>query len=685
MMLSKLSWKSVRSRYYHYVVYLIGMIFAVAIYYSFNAITYDQVLLNSVGSEVALKAFLSFGALLIAVMILSFMFTINRFFFTRRAKEVGIYQLIGMKKRQIAGLFFSEIYILGLAALVIGIFFGIVFSKLFSMILIKVMVLNVESAVNFSIPSIVDTVLVFLLLLLMVSLHSAYLIYSYRLSGFFKQEERPIIEAKELTIRQAILGVLGILLIIGGYVLSLNVVTFLFDPLLGTIGFLLLPFVLIGLCGAGTYLFFKYTIHIFIHLFIKKKGGYYQGLSMLVAGNTRLHLYKGSNTLTTITIFIACSLGFIGGSATFYTLGIDNVNAMNPTDFIVNRALYESVESSIGLQGALVDSVALQFKSVGSQYHYYVGKEKTTSEDPINLLSLTNYRAYQKINPYLKTVNLSDDEQAILFVQRTQSLLRYDSVFQLVGGATLKATETMADYLGDPLLRYNRPTLVVTDELFDSIDNGVPYSLMAFNVKRSQRSELSEQLSKKFAKEWQFPIYYDIIQSGGEVTGYVSETSKKTGSEAVDTEKEGWTLNYTDRQTDLVYSRKLLGALIYIVLFLGIFALIISGSVLMVRQFAEAERERSTYRLLERLGIPQKQVRRLVYQQNIIIFFLPMLLGIFHAFFAVHLFNQLVPSSGYRLAYISCGLLILIYILYYVLTSRIYCWIVENDELSGGK
>lgn len=679
-MLSKLSWKSVRSQYYHYVVYLVGMVFAVAIYYSFIAMTYDQVLLKSVGSEVGLKAFMSFGGLLIAVMIMSFMFTINRFFFMRRAKEIGIYQLIGMKKRQIAGLFFSEIYILGLAALVIGIFFGIVFSKLFSMILIKVMVLNVESAVNFSIPSIIDTVLVFVLLLFMVSLHSSYLIYTYRLSGFFKSEEQPAIEAKRLTVRQAVLGVVGVMLIIFSYVLSLNVVDLLFDPIVGTIGFLLLPFVLVGLCSLGTYLFFKYTIHIFIHLFIRRKGGYYQGLSMLVAGNTRLHLYKGSNTLTTITVFIACALGVIGGSASLHTLGLDNVNATDPTDFLVNSALYEPIKNSIEQQDEITASVDLNFKLVGSQYRYYISKEGMTVAEPINLLSLTNYREYQAINPYLKAVTLTGTDQAVQLVQRSQALTRYDSTFNLLGGITIQTKETVADYLGDPLLRYNRPTLVVTDELFDSIKDAVSYSLTAFNIGKSQSTEVSEQLAKEFAKEWQFPMYYELSKENGTVSGYVAEQSRKTNNEEVSGESEGWTLNYTSRQTELAYSRKFLGALIYIVLFLGIFALIISGSVLMVRQFAEAERERGTYRLLRKLGIPQEQIRKLVYQQNVIIFFLPMLLGIFHAFFAVHLFNQMVPSSGYRLAYISCGLLILIYIVYYILTSRIYYWIVESDE-----
>lgn len=57
-----------------------------------------------------------------------------------------------------------------------------------------------------------------------------------------------------------------------------------------------------------------------------------------------------------------------------------------------------------------------------------------------------------------------------------------------------------------------------------------------------------------------------------------------------------------------------------------------------------------------------------------------MILGVLHAIFAVVVFSTYVSSSGYWLAYLSCGMLILIYLAYYVLTSVIYCRIIQKNK-----
>ncbi|MHC5215577.1 ABC transporter permease [Enterococcus sp. LJL128] len=681
MIISKLAWKSVRSQYYHYAVYLIGMIFAVTIYYSFRAIAYDQILLNSVGSEIRLKNTMEWGGFLIIIMIISFMLTVNQFFFSRRVKEIGIYQLIGMRKRQIAGVFFSEISILGITALVIGLLLGVIFSKLFSMILIKVMFLTIESSIRLSFPAMLETISAFIFILLLISIHSWFLLYSYQLTSFFKRDEKAAVTIEQLTKKQLFLGCVGVGLILAGYILSFHVLSLAADDFNPVI-LLSLPFLLIALCSAGTYLFFKYTIHILIWLFSRGKQRYYRGLTMLVAGSTRLHLFKGSNTLTTITIFIACSLGIIGGSASFYTLGIEGVTRTNPTDFLVSSELYGTIQKNIEQKTSITQSVPLKFKVIGGQYRQTIkNQETTTLTEPINLLGVSNYREYQKINPYLKPIVLKKKDSAVMIDDMQngfRELITYDPVVKLTDGLMLETEGSVPDYLGNAMLRYNQRTMIVSDELFNQVKTAAAYELTAFNIKKNNDSQLTDAALKGINKEWQGPIYYELNNDAGSVKGYVSTVSKKNSEDSE--EHEVWRLNYTSRLPNLEHTRKELGIFLYIILFAGILALVISGSVLMVRQFSEAEREKTTYQLLERLGISRRQIQRLVYQQNIIIFFLPMLLGIFHAFFAVRLFNQVVPSSGYQLAYLSCGLLILIYVIYYMITAKIYYWIVSKGD-----
>ena len=224
---------------------------------------------------------------------------------------------------------------------------------------------------------------------------------------------------------------------------------------------------------------------------------------------------------------------------------------------------------------------------------------------------------------------------------------------------------------------------------FTQIPSEAAYELSAFTLQQQGDVLLPEVILKDIAKEWEHPVYYFDDSSQQGAAGSVSfhpiqspdgEAKEENEGATVVGEQEAWRLNYVSHLADFMRSRKTLGVFIYIVLFLGILALIITGSVLMVRQFAEAEREKANFELLRKLGIPEHQLRRLVYQQNIIVFVLPLLLGLFHAAFAIRLYSQLVPSSGYWRVYLCCGLLLLIYFVYYLLTSAIYCWITGDKQ-----
>ena len=159
--------------------------------------------------------------------------------------------------------------------------------------------------------------------------------------------------------------------------------------------------------------------------------------------------------------------------------------------------------------------------------------------------------------------------------------------------------------------------------------------------------------------KWIAPIFYDYTLNNNQLEGYVSSVSQKSENENTvahpNTESEHWRLNYTSRFPELRYKQREMGLFIYITMFLGILSLLITGSVLMLRQFSDFSRERSNYELLKRIGIPKKEISKLIYQQNSIIFFPPMFIGIMHAIFAIYVFSIFVESSGYWLAYVSCG------------------------------
>ena len=139
MILVDLAIKNVRTQLKSYLMYFVSMAFSVMVYYSFRAMRYDQHLVERIGVNQNLASSLQAASVMIVLFILVFMFSANSFFLKKRKKEIGLYHLLGMRKIQISFLFFMENCVIGIAALGAGILAGIVFSKLFSMLLILAM------------------------------------------------------------------------------------------------------------------------------------------------------------------------------------------------------------------------------------------------------------------------------------------------------------------------------------------------------------------------------------------------------------------------------------------------------------------------------------------------------------------------------------------------------------------
>ncbi|MBO0440495.1 ABC transporter permease [Candidatus Enterococcus ikei] len=693
-MIFNLSWKNFKGQFLNYLVYFVSMTFAVVVYYCFSAITYNRSLANRVGQEIHINGAMNLGGILIVIMILGFMFAANHFFLLKRGKEIGLYHLIGMRKSQISFLFFVETLILGAVSLVTGIVLGIIFSKLFSMILAKAMFLQVESLFFISIPSMIQTSLVFLFMLFAVSLRSSWRIYRYQVTNLLKPTEKKAVKSNKMSLLDTCLGILGIVLIGTGYFLSYNVISFstvFLHTSLGIVGFLMAPLVIMYICMVGTYLFFKYTMYLVVFFFGKNKSHYYRNLNMLALGNTKQHIKRGGNTLSAVTIFIAIALGMIGGAASFYTIGMNSVNITAPTDFIVAEENFKEIAQVIEKEpDTKIDSlVKLNYKLTGSQFHLKIGQEeKQQTLSPINLLSLSNYHEFQKINPYLKNIELKKEHDIVILDSIPNILggfIRYDSTFILSEGIKLHVADVRADYLGQDLLRYNFPTVVVSDKQFGEINSGISYTLSAFNIQAKDEEALANKLSEAVKPKWITPVYHKYQWVNNQLQGYISKTSQQPQKEksqvySEDDEQEFWQLNYTSRFSDLRYKRREMGLFIYVAMFLGILALIITGSILMLQQFSEAEREKGNYDLLKKLGVPKNEITKLIYQQNSIIFFPPMIIGVLHATFAIYVFSKFITSSGYWLAYLSCGILILIYLTYYFLTSAIYSRMIHGKD-----
>src|SRR5690625_3985702 len=106
MMLFKLSLKNIRKSFKDYAIYFFTLILGVAIFYVFNAIESQTVLLNDTATTrdiISLMNNMLSGVSVFVSLILGFLIIhASRFLIKRINKEFGIYLTLGMSKRKIS-------------------------------------------------------------------------------------------------------------------------------------------------------------------------------------------------------------------------------------------------------------------------------------------------------------------------------------------------------------------------------------------------------------------------------------------------------------------------------------------------------------------------------------------------------------------------------------------------------
>lgn len=689
MILLKLAWKNVRSQFRHYFIYLACMIFVVMVYYSFVAMSDSRQLAARSDNDIRIAVALQAASVLIIGFIVMFMFSANNFFIKKRRREIGLYNLLGIRRSQISLLFFLENLVIGFVALAAGIVLGILFSKFFSMILMKMMYLDTQSGFAISLQSIKDTGTVFLTTLILVSLKSAVTIYRYKLITLFRkgrEDGQPV----RMTAVNWLLGSAGLLLIGGGYYLAANfelltrLMSQRYPVVYGSINYgvvILLPLVILVSCVIGTYLFFRHFLVIALHILSRLKWFYYRDMNMVAVSNLSTELRKSANTFATIAVLCGTTIAAIGGATAVQSLSMEFVTLIEPSDFSVTSSHYSELKDVIRSFPAhpIQQEAQLTFRYAGGIYDVTQGSTAAAETSLLGFLSLSDYRSLQAFNPYLTDITLSQAEDAVVFTGTADAMVFENQTFgekvQLEGSLPqLRLTDTRPGDLGTMGgIRLNTMMLVVSDALFEQLPARHEQQVHLINIGQSSQAEalyqaVKDELGDMLQKE-QY-VQARVTLEAGSVKTRMSVTPEyvpATGSELYSS------AGLAMRFPLLSENRSMTGLLIYTAVFLGIVFMVAAGSMIMLKQLSAAEDEKPRYQLLKKLGVPRTTIRRSIFKQQLLIFFLPYLLSLCHAYFAlVVLFQIITRPSSLTLTYLSISLLTVTYIVFYAMTSSAY-------------
>ena len=174
----------------HYYLYFFALIFSVVLYFVFATLQYDSAVAQKAEQSLNFaSAFKVAGVLLIFIAGIFIVYA-NAIFLKRRSREIGLYQLIGLNKGTVSRLLIIENTILSAGALVIGIGIGILVSRVFLLLLMKLVGFDGFIALTFSTSAVVQTAIVFVAIILLTTIQMIFTVYRNSLLNLFNADKK---------------------------------------------------------------------------------------------------------------------------------------------------------------------------------------------------------------------------------------------------------------------------------------------------------------------------------------------------------------------------------------------------------------------------------------------------------------------------------------------------------------
>ncbi|MHA7764675.1 FtsX-like permease family protein [Bacillus atrophaeus] len=601
MNINQLIYRNLKKNIRNYYLYVFALIFSVALYFAFVTLQYDPAI-NEVKASIKGAAAIKTASILLVVVVSIFMLYANTIFIKRRSKEIGLFQLIGMTKHKIFRVLSAENVLLYFGSLFVGVFAGFSMSKLVLMILFKIVDVKSEAKLHFSQQALIQTIIVFCGIYLLIMIMNYTFIKRQSILSLFKVTSSTEDKVKKISILQMIVGALGIVFILSGYYVSSE----LFSGKFKTMNelFFAMSFIL-GTVIIGTYLFYKGSVSFLSNIIRKSKGGYLNIYEVLSLSSIMFRMKSSALLLTIITTVSALAIGLLSLCYISYYSAEKTAEQNVAADFaMTNQKDAKQFEQTLN-----ENDIPYSKKEINVvQANFNI--ENIVEGDPENLQGNLKKTPLAVVSDKeIDGVDVSSDETIFSgytdLLQKLMSLKDSGSV--KVSGQHETESLTYSGLRKEFLLSYKftaggLPVAIVDDALFKRLKNDKDPNL---------QKESSVSIGIHVKNE-------DQLKKANDLFAKVNKNDQ-----------------HLSRLDESIAQKSLFGIVMFIVGFLGLTFLITSGCILYFKQMDESEEEKPNYTILRKLGFTQGDLLKGIRMKQIYNFGIPLVIGLFHSYFAV--------------------------------------------------
>ena len=648
MKLTVIALKNLKRNFSFYSLYLFSVSFVLMIYFCFTSFSMNKIIMEKISSDGRVEMMSSVVAGFIIVFVVFYMFYSNSFFMRRRMKELGIYALLGYRKSNMLRLLTIENIFVCLGGMIVGIFAGSLLHIGVTAGIVALLGLTIDmQAIPFINPQAVSSIFLFILVVLLtLTISNAILLLRSTLLDLVRLEKK----VEKPVHPNIILSIAGILFLLGGYLLALDMVRGA-QSVWTTIGFSPIALLTMVLVVVGTILFIYSFVPFACQCIKKRHKVLYQENTIIVVPKFMHRIRSNAKSLILLILLTAGTLSVFGATTLSVWYPYRAVNRIVPS------AIEYRIEDQQQSKQAL-EALAKGMKNSAYQAQETILLKITASSDHLpdeygisgeavrtpgfECMSLTDYNTLLNSQGKESAISELDDTDCILVKYRPDpENSDLGAVYHLnIGDNKTMEVTVVQTTLDNPIGFANSvATLIVSDQLYQTIASGQPDQITVVSINGGNtRSDGTA---------------YTILKDAMPNNMYLASA---------------W-----QRQTDII---QLNSSTYLLIAFATIIFLIATGSILYFQNLSAITYDRDDYDILQRMGYNRSMIKRCVRRQIQIYFIIPYVMGMLHSIFAIICYKSALMDDVLGKAseivlpvLLAVGIFTIIYFTYYQVTK----------------
>lgn len=652
-MYSKLAFRNLKRSFKDYAIYFLTLVFGVCIFYTFNSIQSQSIMLEL--SEVQAAAFeqvdmiMGYASIFVSFVLAFLIIYANNYLIKRRKKEFGIYMTLGMDKGNLSTIIFFETLLVGIISLGIGLALGVILSQGLSVLTAKMFQVNMlKFKFVFSSNAMIKTFVSFGIIYILVLMFNSISIRKIQLIDLLNSSKKnESIKVRNVWV-SVVVFIISLIMIGYAYYMVLHRGT-------STVGINVNgTSILLGI--VGTFLFFFSLSGFLLKLFQSNKKFYLKDLNMFVLRqiNSKINTVFISMSFICISLFVGiCMLaGGLGINSainadlkdlTQYDETIWNYEGIDIEEYLRERNFEirdyaKDYVSYINYKGDLKYSDILSEEDMNKSKDLY----PIATDDNVQIISLTKFNEIMKMlnkNP----ITLNDGEYALFsdidtLINPLNKVLDNNREININGNLIKPGTKKTIEVVAyNQFMKNNLCTVIVNDDIVSGLTPWTSY--LNFNFNGDDGTVVNEKLNE-----------------------VVNEIKK---------DKDNLVFSIT--KEELIAESSSMGAVVsYLGIYIGGIFLIVSAAVLALQQLSESTDNIARYNLLKKIGVDESIINKSLLTQIAIYFLMPLSLALIHSVAGLEFSKRVITLFGsisiMKNILIALAALIIIYGGYFIAT-----------------